>query len=92
MLERQKLTYHDFWIRLIGYGFLIVGGGVCIAALLIGAAELTGAEVIDQNTGHPASTGRTLTFVGLLIAGSLPFILLGRWITGHYRKGRRSGL
>jgi hypothetical protein len=90
-LDRQKLTYHDFWIRLIGYGFLLIGWGICASAILLAAIQLSGSTLIDRSTGLLASTGSTLIAVAVAICGSLPFILLGRWITHNYRKGRRSG-
>ncbi len=90
-MQGPKLTYHDFWIRLIGYGFLIVGWTVSAGAALMVLLQLTGTTIINRNTGQPASLSSTLMGAALMIAVSAVFILVGRWITGNYRTGRRSG-
>lgn len=92
MPARPKLTTHDHFIRLMGYGFQLVGWGVVTVAVILVVMQLTGGTVIDYSTGQPASRWKTIAGSAFMVAVSSVFIAVGRWITRNYGMGRRSGL
>ena len=79
MSEPKPLSFHDQWIRVIGYAFL----GVPIMALPILALVL-----IDQWESLGAAD---FAIAGLMVVGCLLFLAIGRWITGKYRASQCSG-
>jgi len=79
MSEPKPLSFHDQWIRVIGYAFL----GIPIIALAILVLVLIN---LRESLG-----AADLAIAAFMVVGCLPFLAIGRWLTSKYRAGQRSG-